>query len=435
VRQLQLDAGGVTAGRRVPVAAIAGSAALASMLAVGAWLAAGAASGPSFLVPASGSALPAWMAGLLPRADARIGHGGLLAALLLLGGGYAVVLACGRAMPASAVLGAIVALHVVFLLAPPLLSGDVFSYVAYGRLGAEHGINPYLHGPAAAPDDPGSRYVAAVWAHTPSAYGPLFTVLSYGVGSLGVAAGLWGFKAVATIASLGLVAVVWRIAVARGRDPRTAAAVVGLNPILLVYGVGGGHNDLLMLALTMLGVLLAVTGRAAGGAWAIVAGAAVKASAAVVVPFMLLGAPQPRRAWAGALTAGAAIGAVAFAVFGGGALGFASVLARAHLVTSSSPATDVMALVGPVPGRRAMAAVAAVVVVAGLLWLVRRGMDWVAGAGWALLLAACAGSAMFGWYTIWALPFAALTSDHRLLAATLFIQLMFVAHLVPYVAA
>jgi hypothetical protein len=88
-----------------------------------------------------------------------------------------------------------------------------------------------------------------------------------------------------------------------------------------------------------------------------------------------------------------------------------------------------------VPGRRAVGAVAAALAYAGLVGLVWRGMDWVTGAGWALLLAACAGSAMFGWYTIWPLPFAALSADRRLLAATLFVQVMFVAHLLPDVLA
>ena len=31
-------------------------------------------------------------------------------------------------------------------------------------------------------------------------------------------------------------------------DPVKAVALVGLNPLLVIYGVGGGHNDLLMLA-------------------------------------------------------------------------------------------------------------------------------------------------------------------------------------------
>ena len=50
---------------------------------------------------------------------------------------------------------------------------------------------------------------------------------------------------------------VWNAARLRGLDPVKAAALVGLNPLIVVYGVGGGHNDLLMLAVLMAGVLRA----------------------------------------------------------------------------------------------------------------------------------------------------------------------------------
>jgi alpha-1,6-mannosyltransferase len=330
------------------------------------------------------------------------------------------------------VIGAIVALHLIFLLAPPLLSSDVFSYVAYGRLGTVYDISPYLHGPASAPHDPVLRYVGGLWSHTPSAYGPLFTIGSYGLVALGTGAALWGFKALAATAGLSVVALVWRTAQARGRDPVMAAAVVGLNPILLVYAVGGGHNDLLMLALTMLGVLLACSARSAAGAVSVVAAAAVKASSIVVLPFMVLGAPRRRgRALAGGLGAALGFSILGVAVFGGSAFGFVSVLAHSRLVTSTSPASDLTALLGPIPHLRAVGVVAAVIALCGLLCAVWRGMDWVSGAGWALLLVAASSGALYGWYTIWPLPFAALSRDRRLLAATLFLQAVFVAHLVP----
>ena len=47
----------------------------------------------------------------------------------------------------AGLLWSVVGLHVVFLLAPPLLSQDVFSYIAYARLGVEHGLNPYAFRP------------------------------------------------------------------------------------------------------------------------------------------------------------------------------------------------------------------------------------------------------------------------------------------------
>jgi alpha-1,6-mannosyltransferase len=350
---------------------------------------------------------------------------------MILTAGYALALALRRSLPAGAVIGAIVALHLIFLLAPPLLSSDVFSYVAYGRLGTVHDVSPYLHGPAAAPLDPVLRYVGGLWTHTPSAYGPLFTIGSYGLIALGTGAALWGFKALAAIAGLAVVALVWRTAQARGRDPVTAAAVVGLNPILLVYAVGGGHNDLLMLALTMLGVLLACSARDAAGAVSVVGAAAVKASSIVVLPFMVLGAQRRGRALVGGLAAAVGVSILGLSVFGDTAFGFASVLAHSHLLTSTSPASDLTALLGPIPHLRALGVVAFVIGLCGLLCAVWRGMDWVSGAGWALLLVAASSGSLYGWYTIWPLPLAALSRDRRLLAATLFLQAVFVAHLIP----
>jgi alpha-1,6-mannosyltransferase len=419
------------AGQRLTPAAALGYAALAAMLAVSGILGAGAAAGASFLVPSVHPVLPGWVAGALAGLGPVFSRGGLLIVLIILTAAYALALAVRRSLPARALIGAIVALHLVFLLAPPLLSSDIFSYLAYGRLGTVHDLSPYLYGPAAAPDDPVLNYVGWRWTYTPSAYGPLFTIGSYGLAGLGTGAALWGFKALAAIASLAVVALVSRTAQTRGRDPMTAAAVVGLNPILLVYAVGGGHNDLLMLALTMLGVLLACSARESAGAASVVAAAAVKASSIVVLPFMVLGAPRRLRALAGGLATAAGVSILGLAVFGKGAIGFVSVIAHSHLMTSTTPTGGLSALLDSIPHLRAIGLVAAAIALLGLLRAVWRGMDWISGAGWALLVVAASGGTLHAWYTIWPLPFAALSRDRRLLAATLFLQAIFVAHLLP----
>ena len=51
-----------------------------------------------------------------------------------------------------------------------------------------------------------------------------------------------------------IVFVVWNAARLRGLDPVKAVALVGLNPVIIVFGVGGGHNDLLMLAILLTGL-------------------------------------------------------------------------------------------------------------------------------------------------------------------------------------
>ena len=62
------------------------------------------------------------------------------------------------------------------------------------------------------------------------------------------------YKAIAAISSVVIVVVVWNAARLRGLDPVKAVALVGLNPVIIVFGVGGGHNDLLMLAILLTGV-------------------------------------------------------------------------------------------------------------------------------------------------------------------------------------
>src|SRR5205085_7042853 len=130
-----------------------------------------------------------------------------------------------------------------------------------------------------------------------SPYGPLWTFVSDAAVPFGVEAGLWACKALAALASLGVVALVWRATSAAGRDPVAPALLVGLNPLVVLYAVGGGHNDLLMMLLAIGGVVILTwsTPRPALGGAALAAGAAVKASAGLLVPFALVGMRGDRR--------------------------------------------------------------------------------------------------------------------------------------------
>src|SRR6202011_6139470 len=114
------------------------------------------------------------------------------------------VLVCARTLPARTLWGTIVLAHVVLALGPPLLSQDVFGYLAFARMGALHGLAPYTHFPADAAGDPVFAFLGWPFQHSP--YGPLFTLLSYAFVPLGLAGGLWAFKALAVLASLGAVA-------------------------------------------------------------------------------------------------------------------------------------------------------------------------------------------------------------------------------------
>ncbi len=297
-----------------------GSIALGALCVVYVLLAVLPAAPGSNLVLATAGGSPDWLLGPfrflgLSGADGPLAgplfYAGLWLSLIL----YSVVLVRWADVPRRLAVGAIVGLHVVFLLAPPLLSQDVFSYIAYARLGVEHGLDPYTHAPLDIPSDPVFGFAGSKGAE--SVYGPLFTLLSYLLAPLGVAGAFWVLKVVMALASLGVVALVWRAAERLGRDPLLPALFVGLNPHLLVHVVSGAHNEALVVLLTTAGLLAFVSGRAATSTALATVAAGFKASAALVVPYLALGSRGRVRA-AILAAIGAALGILVIALLGFG---------------------------------------------------------------------------------------------------------------------
>jgi hypothetical protein len=73
-------------------------------------------------------------------------------------------------------------------------------------------------------------------------------LLTYALVPLGVAGDLWATQGHHVgRCSIVLLALVWRLAKLLGRSPQLAVALVGLNPIVLVWGLGGVHNDLFIM--------------------------------------------------------------------------------------------------------------------------------------------------------------------------------------------
>src|SRR3954454_8207496 len=295
------------------------AAALGGLVLSGALLCMHAAAGESGFIPASWHGLPGWMAGPLPAIGGPL-YSSLYAGLFVaMCGCYAVVVGLARHVEARTAVTTIVVLHVLFLLAPPLLSADLFGYIDYARIGAVHGLDPYAHGPASAPHD--AVFAFMRWrGDLPSPYGPLFTLGSYALAPLSVAASFWVLKALAAVASLAIVWLVWDAARRLRIAPLPAAMLFGLNPLVLVWAVGGAHNDLLVVAAVTGGVWLAVAGRERLSGAALAGATALKVSAGVMLPFLVAGAPRGRRRGPleGALVAGAAALVLTLALFGTG---------------------------------------------------------------------------------------------------------------------
>lgn len=414
--------------------------------------------GHSPLIPKSPN-IASWLDGV----GERLGYRVFLIALLSYSGAFVGLLLLARRISTRWAIALTVALQLIVFAGPVLISTDVFSYIAYARMGVVHAVNPYLHGPTAIAADPVYRYVGKDWVKVATAYGPLYTLLSYPLAPLGVVGALWGMKLEALLASAGTLALTWRCARTRGLDPKFALIVVGVNPLWVIYGLGGAHNDLIMTLFLMGAVALTFAseqrhaaasegvggevggevGRAAQGtspgglrgetyAGAAVVGATlIKATGIVLLPFMLLS----RRRLAPLVGAGAAAvvcALIAYVVFGIHGVDIVSALNRdAAFVGTDSFPTEIAHLLGKpgvFPIDHDLLKAGLVLIVLHLMWRTWRGYDWVAASAWTLLAIAVTSTWLLAWYTLWSLPLAAISRDRRVLYATLAVQALFVVH-------
>lgn len=189
-------------------------------------------------------------------------------------------------LSARTVAASVTALLALAVAVPPVMSRDLWSYAMYGRIAAVHRASPYVRTPADYPDDPLFHEVAPGWRKTPSVYGPAFTAVS-AAGMRAVGANRTGarlfFQVLAATAVTAALVVTWRLT----RDARALAAV-GLNPLVVVAVVNGGHNDALI-GLALLGAVVAAARRRWTAAGALVGAAAlVKVTALLALVGLML---------------------------------------------------------------------------------------------------------------------------------------------------
>ncbi|MEU9339652.1 polyprenol phosphomannose-dependent alpha 1,6 mannosyltransferase MptB [Streptomyces sp. NPDC048278] len=209
------------------------------------------------------------------------------------------------------------------LLAPPLFSRDVYSYLAQGAMVDAH-MDVYTSGPAQL-GGPLADEVAPVWQNTAAPYGPAFM----GVASLlsgltrgELPAGLFGMRLVALLGVGLMAAALPRLARHSGADPAAALWLGALNPLVLLHLVAGAHNDAIMLGLLGLGLVAALGRWPVLGAVLVTLAALVKAPAALgLLAVIVVQARKGRSPVRATLTTALASGAttvVATAVAGTG---------------------------------------------------------------------------------------------------------------------
>lgn len=259
----------------------------------------------------------------------RFGHGKDLATLLLYGGLALIVLAwvrlgrdvwAGRTS-ARGVLLAIGVWTLPLLVAPPLFSRDIYSYLAQGAL-AWQGYDPYVAGPIELSRGPLLENVSWLWQNSPAPYGPLFILIAKGVVALTGDSMILGVVLMRLALVGGLVLLCWalpRLAVRLGGKAPLALWLAAANPLILVHLVGGPHNDLLMVGLLAAGVVFVLDRRFVLGIALVSLAVAVKATAALALPFLVWMwaarmAGSPRRRLGRAVAAGLAVFTGTFAL-------------------------------------------------------------------------------------------------------------------------
>ena len=412
---------------------------------------------PSLLTPTShANYFPHWMAGplggLMPwfTRSSKILKYLFSGALVLMYVCYALALRYVPRLRSRWAIATVIAVHVVFFLSPPLALTDLFNYVNYGRMEAVHSLNPYTTIPILEPhSDP--SYALSNWHQLLSPYGPLFTILTFVFVPLGVAATFWAIKALLMAASLGIVLLVWKSARLLGRDPVAAIVLVGLNPVVLVWGLGGDHNDFLMVFCIVLGFYLLLrawstrrdavaphveswtggplTARlrgwllplsgieiAAGAAFVVATG--IKASGGVLIPVVLAALLRTPRRLAQVLV-GMVLATVLTAVASVAAFGLhiPDLSTQSSLVTNVSVPNLIGLAIGAGGESKALHDVLSVVLVLSVLACCRQAWRHgtaITASGWASVALLVTLSWVLPWYVLWVLPMAALSGSRRL---------------------
>jgi hypothetical protein len=143
------------------------------------------------------------------------------------------------------------------MLAFPVFSRDVYSYLGQGRL-LHAGLNPYEDWIS---ELPGwfMQGADSIWAESPSPYGPLFLLIARAVWFLTGGSPEPAILLFRGVSVLGMGLCLWavpRLARRFGTPPGWATWISITNPLYALYMVAGIHNDALMVGLLLCGFVL-----------------------------------------------------------------------------------------------------------------------------------------------------------------------------------
>jgi hypothetical protein len=304
------------------------------------------------------------------------------------------------------------------LVGPPLLSGDVLTYVDQGFMIIRH-LNPYRVGPASLGRVPASL-VDPRWRSAPSPYGPLATATQWAAALIGGSA-LGAVVVLRVVATLSVVAIGVVAAQLVPPTRRPAAVVLTvLNPVVLLQVVSAAHLEGLMVALTLGSFLLLRRNHPYLGLVLATGAALVKAPAliavGVIAVVVVVEAGSGKRVATGlraALTVGVALYLLSLIVPDGWGWLHTALATPAQGHTPAAPTAWLDVGLSPLVVLTHLASSSTLIAscrLAGLLaaagigcWLIltlRRRSPWMT-AGAAMLAVGLLGPVYYPWYSLW----------------------------------
>ncbi len=185
--------------------------------------------------------------------------------------------------------GAVVFAATLFWLLP--ITSDLFIYLSQAHMLTDLDANPLVHAPL---EFVGDRLLAAyptLYATKHSIYGPAWILLA-APGTMGRYDLAWGLLYLKGLLAVAFWGSAWLLQRMLGRV-RPALAAEGLylfawNPLVLLLGVGDGHNDLVMMAVVLLAFYWLLRQRWAPAFGALAVAVWIKYVAVVMLPLFIL---------------------------------------------------------------------------------------------------------------------------------------------------
>ena len=172
-------------------------------------------------------------------------------------------------------------LALIFSLAYPMLSSDIFKYLFSAKEILVYHANPYLITPNTFPDDTWIRFMR--WVHTTTPYGPVFTLLTIPYYILGFGK----FVPILYLFKLDQVAwyllSIWIIGKLRGVR---AQLFFALNPLILMEWLVNAHNDAIMITLMLSSIYLYTLKKRAWSLIALLASIGIKYVTVIFLPIL-----------------------------------------------------------------------------------------------------------------------------------------------------